>query len=89
MSALEGHDEFLSLIPQTILIQHYVSLRLLLKQLVVHVFPAELSACYCCSEIVHGGNLTGSHTLLFLLLKIVSGSSKGFAQTGRSRRTLA
>jgi len=35
MFVFEGHDEFLGFIPQTILIQHYVSLRLLLKQLVV------------------------------------------------------
>ena len=38
MVIFEGHDEFLGLIPQTILIQHYVSLRILLKQLVVHEF---------------------------------------------------
>jgi len=37
MFVFEGHDELLGLIPQTVLIQHYVSLRLLLKQLVVHV----------------------------------------------------
>ena len=36
MFVFEGHDEFLGLIPQTILIQHYVSLRILLKQLVVN-----------------------------------------------------
>ena len=41
MVIFEGHDEFLGLIPQTILIQHYVSLRILLKQLVVHVFLVE------------------------------------------------
>jgi len=34
MYVSEGHEEFLSLIPQTVLIQHYVSLRLLLKKLV-------------------------------------------------------
>ena len=78
MFVFEGHDEFLGLIPQTVLIQHYVSLRLLLKQLVVHVFPAELSACCYCSDIVNGGNLTGSPTLLPLLLKISCGSSKRF-----------
>ena len=38
MVIFEGHDEFLGLIPRTILIQHYVSLRILLKQLVVHEF---------------------------------------------------
>ena len=36
MFVFEGHDELLGLIPQTVLIQHYVSLRLLLKQLVMH-----------------------------------------------------
>ena len=38
MFVFEGHDEFLGLIPRTILIQHYVSLRILLKQLVVQVY---------------------------------------------------
>ena len=41
MVIFEGHDEFLGLIPQTILIQHYASLRILLKQLVVHEFLVE------------------------------------------------
>ena len=36
MFVFEGHDELLGLIPQAVLIQHYVSLRLLLKQLVMH-----------------------------------------------------
>ena len=35
MDVFEGHDEFLGLIPRTILIQHYVSLRIVLKQWVV------------------------------------------------------
>ena len=38
MDVFEGHDEFLGLIPRTILIQHYVSLRIVLKQLVVQFF---------------------------------------------------
>ena len=46
MFVFEGHDEFLGLIPQTILIKHYVSLRILLKQLVVHVFSANSSVAY-------------------------------------------
>ena len=38
MDVFEGHDEFLGLIPRTILIQHYVSLRIVLKQLVMQFF---------------------------------------------------
>ena len=55
MVVFEGHDEFLGLIPRTILIQHYVSLRILLKQLVVHVSPATHSStvydAYCFSSL--------------------------------------
>ena len=58
MFVFEGHDELLGLIPQTVLIQHYVSLRLLLKQLVVHVFLLKHLAVTVDLTFFHGGYLT-------------------------------
>ena len=52
MVIFEGHDEFLGLIPRTILIKHYVSLQILLKQLVVHVFSTSLCIQHCCVLLV-------------------------------------
>ena len=52
MVIFEGHDEFLGLVPRTILVQHYVSLQILLKQLVVHVFSTSLCIQHCCVLLV-------------------------------------
>ena len=72
MDIFEGHDEFLGLIPKTILIQHYVSLRILLKQLVVHVFSATLCILHGCVLLVYYLWLYLNHFHVLLLFSFSS-----------------
>ena len=53
MVIFEGHDEFLGLLPRTILIQHYVSLQILLKQLVVHANFWLLHLLFCKKKYIY------------------------------------
>ena len=70
MVIFEGHDEFLGLIPRTILIQHYVSLRILLKQLVAHVLCTKLEDSRLCKSNL----ISTSFTVLSFWFDITDGA---------------